>query len=482
MFDLANNFEDLKNKFSALANELRVSLVIGLREPSGCSNKSVYNTALFFGTNGDLRGKQRKLVPSMSEKNWTKAGVSHHVFETHVGRIGMQICKTAKVNWWNTYEKEDDLDLFILIAGDPDATSFDKFSTLCNKSNCYGLIANQITGDLSNGRKGNSAWGYPDGSVVFLGGGEQIFYADLPIPIKKEFKPQKGQLMTDPINPMWLVYNHDKNNDGEPDPYFLCGPGDPEAFLYRGSRNKDGTRNGDQLELIEKLKVNGGNSIYLMAVRTNGGDAWKDARDYPEIYPDEKHNPWIGQNPLYGLNPDILDQWEVWFSEMDKSGITIYFFIYDDAIDVAKQFGWSLDDSGNLHPGEKQFIEGIVNKFEHHKNLIWCIMEEGQEMGEDWKLHVSKLAEFIRETDDYDHVIASHQLPGSVFYHPDDPNIDQFAIQSNGPEIGTTPDSAYAWVSKIWKRSKGKYNLNMSEDIVHNHFVKANNCDEIRKR
>ena len=199
-----------------------------------------------------------------------------------------------------------------------------------------------------------------------------------------------------------------------------------------------------------------------MAVRTHGGDAWKDAENDPENYPDSRHNPWVGQHPGYGLNPDILDQWELWFTEMDRNGITIYLFIYDDAIKVGEQLGWHMDESGNLHPGEKKFIEEIVNKFEHHKNLVWCVMEEGQEIGREWKQHVSKIAETIRNADDHNHVIASHQLPGSTFFHADDPNIDQFAIQGNW-ETGSTPDSMHNWLLQTGNLSSGRYNLNMSE-------------------
>ncbi len=43
----------------------------------------------------------------------------------------------------------------------------------------------------------------------------------------------------------------------------------------------------------------------------------------------------------------MLDQWELWFTEMDRNGITIYLFIYDDAIKVGDQVGWHLDENGN---------------------------------------------------------------------------------------------------------------------------------------
>ena len=482
MLDLAENYDGLKNRFSILADELDVSLVIGLREPSGDREKPVYNTALFFGPDGSVLGKQHKLAPSNAEKAWTKAGTGKMVFETAVGRVGMMICKTAKTDLWSIYGKEDGLDLFILIAGDKDATSFKRFPSICIKSNCYGLIANQVKGPASDekARKGNSSWAFPDGRVEVLGGGEQIFYLDLPLPMQNTFAPQPGQIMTDPENPSWLVYNRDADQDGRLDPYFMCGPGDPEGFLYRGKRNPDGTRAGDQDAMINRIRKYGGNCIYLMAVRTHGGDAWKDAERDPENYPDEAHNPWVGQNPAYGLNQEILDQWELWFTEMDRQGITIYFIFYDDAIKVGEKLGWPLDEKGNLHPGEKQFIREIVDRFEHHRNLIWCIMEEGQEIGKDWNLHISKIAEAVKDADDYDHVIATHQLGGNIFHHADDPSINQFALQGN-PDAGNSPDSAHNWLVDAWNLAGGRYNLNMAEHRPHAILSERGDREGIRK-
>ncbi len=480
MLDLARHYNDLKDRYAQLAMELRISLVIGLREPSGDTDRPVYNTALFIGPDGNILGKQHKVFPSNAEMKWTRAGSAHSVFETAFGRVGLMICKTARTNWWNSYEAADNLDLFILIAGDKDAASFDKFSSICLKSACYGIIANQICGPLPDGRKGNSSWGAPDGSHVKLGGGETVFYVDLPLPIENLFKPLQGQVMVDPQHPAWLVYNRDANGDGLPDPFFMCGPGDPEGFLYRGTRNPDGTRNGDQSELIEKVRLNGGNCVYLMAVRTHGGDAWKDAELDPAHYPDKKHNPWVGQNPAFGLNPEILDQWELWFTEMDKNGITIHFVIYDDAINVGEQIGWSLDEDGNLLPGERQFIQDLVNRFEHHRHLVWCIMEEGQEIGAAWQNHISKIAETIRQADDFKHVVANHQLGGNIFFHANDRNIDQFAIQGNW-ETGSSPDSIHRWLVKAWDLGEGRYNLNMSENKAHEQLLQSGDRRGIRK-
>lgn len=46
--------------------------------------------------------------------------------------------------------------------------------------------------------------------------------------------PLEGQIVIDPLNPVYPVYNRDSNNNGILDPFFLIGPGDPEGFLYLG--------------------------------------------------------------------------------------------------------------------------------------------------------------------------------------------------------------------------------------------------------
>ena len=123
--------------------------------------------------------------------------------------------------------------------------------------------------------------------------------------------PLPGQVIVDPDHPQWL-----KRAGGEH--LFVCGPGDPEGFLYRGRRNADGTRNGDQRQLIEKLIGHGGNCIYMQVVRSHGGDGTRD------------HNPFVDSDPRRGLDQNILNQWQQWFTLMDQNEILIYLFVYDD--------------------------------------------------------------------------------------------------------------------------------------------------------
>jgi hypothetical protein len=243
---------------------------------------------------------------------------------------------------------------------------------------------------------------------------------------------KSGRLIVDPEHPQWL-----KREGGGP--FFMCGPGDPEGFLYRGVLQPDGTRHGDQMDLIEKMKGTGANCIYLMAVRSHGGDG------------DKTHNPFVKNDPRKGLYPRVLGQWEQWFTAMDRNGIVIYFFFYDDNVRV-----WRTGDE--VGKQEKDFIRRLVNRFEHHKNLIWCIAEEYQE-----GLSVErarKIAAEIRAADDNDHAIAVHKLNGLDFSEfADEPNIDQFAIQYNVQ----TAEELHAGIVKAWNEAKGRYNLNLSE-------------------
>ncbi|MBW2699235.1 MAG: serine hydrolase, partial [Deltaproteobacteria bacterium] len=248
--------------------------------------------------------------------------------------------------------------------------------------------------------------------------------------------PGLGQIIVDPDHPEWL-----KRHGGGS--VFICGPGDPEDFLYRGSRNSDGTRNGDQLALIDKLVAQGGNSIYMEAVRSHGGDGAGD------------HNPFVDSNPALGLDPDILGQWEEWFTRMDDNGIVIYLFFYDDSARI-----WNTGDA--VGAAEQAFIEGIVETFEHHRNLIWVVAEESEEAYTNTR--VRAIAEVIRQADEHEHVIANHHQSGIVFkaWAPGSA-LTQFAIQYNQSSV----TDLHNGMVLAWQTAGGNYNLVMSEASNH---------------
>ena len=194
---------------------------------------------------------------------------------------------------------------------------------------------------------------------------------------------------------------------------FLCGPDNPEEFLYLGTPRPDGTRDGPQMEIIDFLGKSGVNAVHFMMFRMRRCNI-KDEGD-------DTHCPFTDHDPSKPLNEKVLDQWDLWLTELEKRGIIVHFEFYNDATDV-ERIGWKLDSQGNLHPEEQRFIDGIVKRFCHHKNIIWGIEESSNKLPRERVRHFMKIAERIREVDPYRHpIVQSFVTPETAEkdMHPD---------------------------------------------------------------
>jgi len=157
-------------------------------------------------------------------------------------------------------------------------------------------------------------------------------------------------------------------------------------------------------------------------------------------------------------------------------GIVNYFFFYDDG---AKPFGYG---NGKVSPEEKAFFEAIVQRFNHHKHLIWCIAEEYEESMT--FEHASELAVIIDAADKHHHIIAVHHGSGDNlmdFRH--DRNIIQFAQQSNA----TSFQALHTDVLEAVKDGAGSWNVLMAENWNggnkdHYKSVKLQDHKEVRLR
>lgn len=269
------------------------------------------------------------------------------------------------------------------------------------------------------------------------------------IAYSKNYLP--GQIIVSPESPSWLVYNKDDNGDGKLDPFFMCGPGGPEGFLY-GDISGDDT----PATVLDEMSKHGGNCIYMQGIRSHGGDG------------EPTHNPFIEHDPAKGLDSQVLDQWESWFQRMEQHRIVVYFFFYDDSVDL-----WNGDD---ISSEEREYIHRIVNRFEHHPNLIWCIAEEYSESLSRKK--IKKLAREIRAVDNHEHLIAVHQRKGTQFDFAEEENVEQFAMQ-----IGAkSPKEVHQTCLTAWNEAQGRYNVNMAElHPYHSELLKSGNSEEVRK-
>jgi hypothetical protein len=222
-----------------------------------------------------------------------------------------------------------------------------------------------------------------------------------------------GQVIVAGSRPGYLKYN----GGG---PVFLSGPDNPEDFLFRGTLNADGTRSGGrQAEMIDRMAKTGVNAFHCQMFRMQVCNVKNEG--------DDTHCPFAGHDPSKELNDDVLDQWNGWLDLLEEKGIVVHLEFYNDATDV-ERMGWTLDPDGNLHPHEERWIEGIVNRFEHHKNILWGIEESCNKLPAGRTPHFKKIGEVIARADDHHHPIVQS------FVVPDDPEGDF-------PEGGITSDA-----------------------------------------
>jgi hypothetical protein len=228
-----------------------------------------------------------------------------------------------------------------------------------------------------------------------------------------------GQVIVAGTNPGYLKYN----GGG---PVFLCGPDNPETFLFLGDLNPDGTRsNGQQQQVINRIIKSGANAFHFQMTRMRRCNI-KDEGD-------DTHCPFVNFDPAQPLNEAILDQWEGWISRLEKAGVTIHLEFYNDATDV-EMMGWKLDEKGNLHPDEKRFFEGIVKRFKHHRNIIWGIEESLNKLPGKWTPHFMKLSELIAQTDNHHHpIVHSFVTPDTSEkdFHKDKVMSDEYIKDAN---------------------------------------------------
>ena len=80
-------------RIAAAAARAAVTVVIGVNERAERGG-TIYNTLCYIGANGQLLGKHRKLVPTLSERLIWGAGDGSDldVYDTPVGRLGGLIC------------------------------------------------------------------------------------------------------------------------------------------------------------------------------------------------------------------------------------------------------------------------------------------------------------------------------------------------------------------------------------------------------
>ncbi len=166
-------------RLGAAALEAGVYLVIGVseREPSG---GTIYNTTLYFGPDGVLLGKHRKLMPTGSERTvWGQGdGSTLETYPTPFGRIGGLICWENYMPLARFYLYSQGVDVWLaptLAEGDGWITTLQH---IASEGGCYVIGANpclradQIPADFPDRERvwksdgDNSEWVHPGNTVI----------------------------------------------------------------------------------------------------------------------------------------------------------------------------------------------------------------------------------------------------------------------------------------------------------------------------
>lgn len=104
-------------------------------------------------------------------------------------------------------------------------------------------------------------------------------------------------------------------------------------------------------------------------------------------------------------------------------------------------FRGELNPDGNLHPDERRFIEGVVKRLKHRKNILWGIEESCNKLPAARTPHCKKIGAVIAAADNHNHPIVQS------FVVPNDPEGDfpKDGITSD-PYIGDPNIRVVTWL------------------------------------
>ena len=134
------------------AREAGVSLIIGVIErDSEYSGGTLYCSVLFFGPDGALLGKHRKLKPTAAERIvWGEGdGSTLPVFDTPYGKIGALICWESYMPLARAAMYAQGVQIYILPTADARETWQSTIRHIAMEGRCFVLSCNQfVTKDM----------------------------------------------------------------------------------------------------------------------------------------------------------------------------------------------------------------------------------------------------------------------------------------------------------------------------------------------
>ncbi|MCH7557325.1 MAG: DUF5060 domain-containing protein [Planctomycetes bacterium] len=177
-------------------------------------------------------------------------------------------------------------------------------------------------------------------------------------------------------------------------------------FLHRYAPHVQDWRPGDPtwkngkgkgiIGALNYLASKGMNSVYFLPYNIDGGDG-------KDVWP------WTKPGEKFRFDCSKLDQWEIIFSHMDKSGLMLHIITQEQENDQGL-------DGGELGPQRKLYYRELIARFAHHLALVWNLGEENTNTDAQRKA----FCRYIKDLDPYEHPIVCHTFPGKYdeVYNP----------------------------------------------------------------
>jgi len=163
----------------------------------------------------------------------------------------------------------------------------------------------------------------------------------------------------------------------------------PHAADWRtGDPTWKGGKGKNIIGAVNYLASKGVNSVYFLTYNVDGGDG-KDTW------------PWTEPNEKFRFDCSKLDQWDIFFSHLDKLGIMMHVVTQETENDQGL-------DGGELGIQRKLYYRELIARFAHHPALQWNLGEENTNTAQ----QRVDFARFIRNLDPYAHQIVVHTFPG----------------------------------------------------------------------
>ncbi|MEQ9424265.1 MAG: carbon-nitrogen hydrolase family protein [Cyclobacteriaceae bacterium] len=133
------------SSLSKMAKSANAFLVIGVIEKEPISSGTLYCTTLYFGPDGNLLGKHRKLKPTASERIiWGEGdGSTLDVFDTSIGKLGGLICWENYMPLARMAMYQQGVQVYMTPTADQRETWQTSMRHIACEGRCYVLSANQ---------------------------------------------------------------------------------------------------------------------------------------------------------------------------------------------------------------------------------------------------------------------------------------------------------------------------------------------------